>query len=111
MRANPPGLVAAQMEPSEVSASQRTLSPPSPSLLVQRLDTREPSRRTNPRLVPTQSAPARFLRILQIKSDGKPSATFQDSQSRPPTQRATPPPTRAIQMDPSRSSSTAAVTS
>src|ERR1035438_3252202 len=111
MRAKPPGLVAAQMDPSEVSASQRTLSPPSPSCLVQLLVTLEPSRRTNPRPVPTQRAPFLSRRMLQIKSDGRPWSIFQDSQSPRSSHRATPPPTSPIQTDPSRSSSTAAVTS
>src|SRR5262249_5682328 len=35
IRTRPPGFVAAQIEPSEVSANQRTLSLPKPSFLVQ----------------------------------------------------------------------------
>ena len=72
IRANPPGFRAAQMAPSEVSASQRTLSPPSPSFLVQVLACPARSKRVSPKLVPTQSIPSRARRILQIRSDGRP---------------------------------------
>src|ERR1035438_874904 len=71
-RAKPPGLVTAQMEPSEVSPSHRTLSPPRPSCLVQAFGGACPldldaDRRAKPAEVPTQRAPFRSRRMLQIK--------------------------------------------
>ena len=72
IRARPPGFMAAHVDPSEVSANQRTLSPPKPSLLVQVLVRPEPSMRANPKLVPTQRDPFLSRLIFQTMSEGKP---------------------------------------
>ena len=81
MRMSPPGLAIAQMAPSEVSPNQRTLSPLKPSFRVQVRGRACPSRRANPRDVPTHSAPLRSRRMLQIRSDGSPCALVQASHS------------------------------
>src|SRR5215469_7762832 len=107
--ANPPGLAAAHMEPSELSASQRTLSPPKPSFLFQFLIRPELSMRATPKLVPTHKAPFRSRLMFQTISEGSPCSIFQASHEPLPSHRARPPPARPIQTDPSRSSSTATV--
>src|SRR5579863_6494365 len=107
--AKPPGFIAAHIEPSELSASQRTLSAPRPSPLDHLRIRPEPSRRTSPKLVPTHKAPFRSRRMFHTMSEGKPWEVFQDSQTPRPIHRATPPPIKPIHTDPSRSSSTAPV--
>src|SRR5204863_1574495 len=107
IRAKPPGFIAAHIEPSEVSANQRTLSPPKPSFLVHVRICPEPSMRVSPKAVPTQSAPFLSRLMFQTMSDGRPWPILQDSQTPLPSHRATPPPARPIHKDPSRSSSTA----
>ena len=81
MRATPPGFSTAHMAPSEVSPSHRTLSPPKPSFRVQVRSDPRSSMRARPREVPTQSAPFRSRRMLQIRSDGRPCALVHASHS------------------------------
>jgi hypothetical protein len=54
IRATLPGFTTAHTAPSEVSPSQRTLSPPKPSFLVQVRGVPRPSSRAKPIEVPTQ---------------------------------------------------------
>src|SRR5580704_13402338 len=109
IRARPPGFVAAHSEPSELSPSQRTFSPPKPSLLVQVRIRPVLSNRTIPKLVPAHKSPFRSRRTFQTMSEGKPWEVFQAVQRPRPIHRAIPPPTKPIHTDPSRSSNTAAV--